>query len=48
VVEKILKHCHLWYENDPPPEITARTLADAELEFEEGVTYDSDFFNMIV
>ncbi len=45
VVKKILKHCNLWKDADPPPEISHETLADAEQEFIEEVTYDSDFFD---
>ncbi len=44
VVEKILKHCKLWHDNDPP---SAIAQALAEEEFVEEVTIDLDFFDMI-
>ncbi len=47
VVKKILKHCKLWHDNDPPSDI-AQTLALSEEEFVEEVTVDHDFFKMIV
>ncbi|MCP4355382.1 MAG: hypothetical protein GY793_07070 [Proteobacteria bacterium] len=43
-MKKILKHCKLWHDNDPPP-ITIQTFAEAEQE--EEVTIDLDYFDMI-
>jgi len=43
VVEKILRHCHLWNDPDPPPKSTPIP----EPEFVESITCDDHFFDMI-
>jgi len=43
VVEKILRHCHLWNDPDPPP----KPSPIPEPEFVESITCDDHFFDMI-